>query len=83
MRALIEVEVPDDDPSELLDRVIELSGDEDASVELIEGGRFTCAECGTTTAQTYVVTTLEHADRWTTQTEVCRSCDNDLRKRGD
>lgn len=40
---------------------------------------YTCAECGTTTAQTYVVTTLDYNDREGTRTEVCRECDDVLR----
>lgn len=39
---------------------------------------FTCAECGTTTARTYVVTTLDPDDP-DTRTEVCRDCDDQLR----
>ena len=38
---------------------------------------FSCAECGTRTATTYVVTTLTPGDR-TTRTEVCRDCDDAL-----
>lgn len=38
-----------------------------------------CAECGTTTASTYVVTTVLRGDP-TTRTEVCRSCDDTLRR---
>lgn len=34
-RYRIDVELPEDDPSEVLDRVIELSGDEEASVEVL------------------------------------------------
>jgi len=41
---------------------------------------FTCAECGTTTARTYVVTTLDYADVRHTRTEVCRACDDEIRE---
>lgn len=37
---------------------------------------YVCAECGTTTATTYVVTIID-GDR----TEVCRTCDSELRLR--
>lgn len=40
--------------------------------------RRACAECGTTEAQTYVVTQLDIEDD-STITEVCRSCDDTLR----
>lgn len=40
---------------------------------------FSCAECGTTTATTYVVTTLDPEDP-STRTEICRACDNALRE---
>jgi len=40
--------------------------------------RHSCAECGTTEAQTYVVTQLDPEDD-STRTEVCRSCDDVLR----
>lgn len=40
---------------------------------------YACAECGTTTAETYVVTTLDYADPEGTRTEVCRDCDDTLR----
>lgn len=36
---------------------------------------FACAECGTQTARTYVVTTLDYVDVRHTRTEVCRTCD--------
>lgn len=39
-----------------------------------------CAECGTTKATTYVVTQLVPEDE-NTVTEVCRSCDDELRIR--
>ncbi len=40
---------------------------------------YSCAECGTETADTYVVTTLDPADPKGTRTEVCRACDDKLR----
>jgi hypothetical protein len=40
---------------------------------------FACAECGTTEATTYVVTTLDPENPRETQTEVCRQCDDLLR----
>lgn len=40
--------------------------------------RRACAECGTTEAQTYVVTQLDPDDE-STVTEVCRACDDILR----
>jgi DNA-directed RNA polymerase subunit RPC12/RpoP len=40
---------------------------------------YVCAECGTTTATTYVVTTLDTAAPKDTRTEVCRPCDDALR----
>lgn len=43
---------------------------------------FTCAECGTTDATTYVVTTLDPENPRETQTEVCRQCDDMLRLDG-
>lgn len=39
---------------------------------------YACAECGTTTATTYVVTTLDPSDPQDTTTEVCRACDDTL-----
>lgn len=42
--------------------------------------QFACAECGTTTATTYVVTILD-PDDCSTRTEVCRACDDALRER--
>lgn len=44
----------------------------------VETAPFTCAECGTRTAATYVVTTLDYGDP-ATRTEVCRACDDVLR----
>ena len=41
-------------------------------------GAYACAECGTTEAQTYVVTQLDPTDD-STRTEVCRRCDDELR----
>lgn len=35
---------------------------------------FSCAECGTTTATTYVVTTLDRENPRDTRTEVCLDC---------
>jgi hypothetical protein len=40
--------------------------------------QFACAECGTTEATTYVVTTLDPGDVKGTRTEVCRDCDKAL-----
>jgi DNA-directed RNA polymerase subunit M/transcription elongation factor TFIIS len=48
------------------------------AVEQLEAG-FTCAECGTQDAQTYVVTTLITGDS-ETRTEVCRACDDTIRE---
>lgn len=43
-------------------------------------GEFACAECGTTTATTYVVTTLDYSDPKSTRTEVCLDCHNTLKE---
>lgn len=37
-------------------------------------GEYACAECGTTEAQTYVVTTLDPENPRESRTEVCLSC---------
>lgn len=52
--------------------------DEDVVVRSAQAA-FACAECGTTTATTYVVTTLDPEDVKGTRTEVCRACDDKLR----
>lgn len=44
---------------------------------------YACAECGTRTASTFVVTTLDYADEKGTRTETCRACDDALRDLGD
>jgi hypothetical protein len=46
-----------------------------------DGMPYACAECGTTEATTYVVTTLDPEDPRTTRTEVCRACDDEIRLR--
>lgn len=51
----------------------------EAQLLLARAGGFACAECGTTEASTYVVTTLDPEDVRGTRTEVCRSCDDALR----
>lgn len=40
----------------------------------LSGPDFACAECGTTRASTYVVTTLDRFDPINTRTEVCADC---------
>lgn len=43
-------------------------------------GPYACAECGTTTATTYVVTILDPKNERDTRTELCRACDDELRE---
>lgn len=44
------------------------------TVTRTEDSDLTCAECGTTTASTYVVTTLDPTNPQETRTEVCTDC---------
>ena len=51
--------------------------DGDSFVDSFEGegaADYVCAECGTTEASTYVVTTLDASDPHGTRTEVCLAC---------
>lgn len=41
--------------------------------------RLWCAECGTDSTETYVVTFTNGQDDPDGQTEVCRACDDELR----